>query len=157
MSMKQPDRSFTKSEDYYTLQEQTIAGFTGTLKPGAGGKYIPIAVLKNEASPKEARLVRRGIGGILKIPTMTSTALGFRDQELVMSLSDIDEKTGETISDPRFIGVWNKDKEEVVGFQDPQVETERIYGEFKKLHYDVFRREVPPPHEGTPSAEGRGV
>lgn len=73
--------------------------------------HTPVAVLDKKFTVEEAQEARRELGFFLN--PHAAPMLGLKGR-IAISFEDLDPKTGETLRDPRVLGVWDQEKERVV-------------------------------------------
>lgn len=124
--------------DLLTAQERWFVGNTPEYFPQKENEwYIPQGVLKGVLTIREAIEKRTTMH---YESFMLAMVLGFKDKSLSIGFAEIDGETGQTVNDPKIIGLWDKDKEKVVEVPGRDL-TKEAYDKFKELKTDLHLRE----------------
>lgn len=75
--------------------------------------HIPEEVLKGNLSILEADRNRDQLGFFLSIDFLPGSILGVHNIPLAISLERLDLNTGTTLCDPRILGLWNPQSEQI--------------------------------------------
>lgn len=101
--------------DLFTPAEHDL--IVSTPEPGDWPVNIPIAVTKGEPIELVAEQRTRKLAQFLS--TDRGFALGY-GRSLVIQFPDLDPVTGETIGEPKFIGLWDDEKRRVEMAENPE-------------------------------------
>ena len=90
---------------------------------GSGGvrgdfpSRAPIAVYEGVSIELVAQM-RKDLYSFYRLNLLMSRGLGY-DRELVVEFADLDPETGEILADPKFVGFWDAEAEEIVDVANP--------------------------------------
>lgn len=98
--------------------------------------YIPNAVRRKDLTIEEVRRARREMGNFKS--SVMAFMVELPGEMLVFSLEDINESAGKTLSDPRILGLWNKENETIVTAIDQNTGevrdlTKEFYAKFRQI------------------------
>ncbi|QQG43032.1 MAG: hypothetical protein HYW45_02355 [Candidatus Daviesbacteria bacterium] len=120
-----------------TAQERVIMGASAPADTEADW-YRPQGVLNQELSLEKV-IEERGNLGNQVISEIMGLALG-ADKPIVLKLEDINPETGLTKSDPKIIGLWDKEKRTVVRAENGPELTLQVYESLQARGYDLHLR-----------------
>lgn len=128
-------------QDIQTAQEQWFIGSTSEVELlEEKDWYIPQGVLKEILTIDETIEQRKAVDHFES--RMLARILYFGDDSLIsVGFSDIDKKTGMTYDDPKILGLWDKEKGEIVEIKNRDL-TQEVYDLFKKSGEDLHLRET---------------
>lgn len=124
-----------------TAQERVILGATPPTDTELGTPadwYRPQGVLKQELSLEEVIDRRRELGDYITSAIMESV-LGV-GKPIVLELAKIDPETGQTLEDPKIIGLWDKETKTVIKPDEGSRLTREVYKVFRASGYDLHLR-----------------
>ncbi|MBI2337743.1 hypothetical protein HYU95_01025 [Candidatus Daviesbacteria bacterium] len=132
--------------DFKTYQEITLQGGTLNEEEKPSNPYIPLGVARGTLSIEEAQKLRKETGHFSSIPLQGALELPF--DEIAVSYEDLDPVTGETIADPKVLGILNRLGKEIIPVAGRDLNTE-AREKIKKWEEDdptiqYFLREEPP-------------
>lgn len=114
----------------------------------------PLGILEGKLTIKEVDDMRNKIGHIEDGPL--GAALGFVDKSACISLSELDENTGVAKENPRIIGLWDMDKNEIIKVEGRDL-TQEVYKMYKDAEVDLHLKETTGNSEKeNPSSEQKG-
>lgn len=108
--------------NFKTYQEITLQGGTLNEEEKPSNPYIPLGVARGTLSIEEAQKLREETGHFSSIPLQG--ALKFPFDEITVSYEDINPDTGETIRDPKVLGIYDRAKKTIVGVEGRDLNAE---------------------------------
>lgn len=143
-------------QDFRTAQEHWFAGSTPEVEPlEEADWYIPQGVLKGVLAIEEAIKLRK-VAGHFESGILSAILRLTGGMPISVGFSDINKETGMTLRDPEIIGLWDKNKREIVKIEGRDL-TKEAYNIFRKLETDLHLRESTTTKEGkVNSSEQRG-
>ena len=134
MGNSQMNRQEIPTSLFLTPQEHLFIGGT----PAGPNPYKPIGLGQYELS--EIIRGRENLGTLRS--GLIGLALGFK-KPVVISLSGLDSE-GVTLSDPKILGVWDSEKEELITYPERDLTKELIEGSRSHGLEIPMRDQIPP-------------
>lgn len=121
-----------------TPQENLLLGGIPMVEPEKESDWhIPECVAREGVSIRVASRRRMDLGHMET--SIMAMALGIEKKSLIMGLQELDPKTGQTIADPKIIGIWDDTQKEII--EDNRDLTKKLFDKLREDGIDLHLRQ----------------